>query len=80
MLSSPIILYDHPVIAAESQGSLFDVTEIDELLTLSILALPEEQKREMRHGDPRVRNLLARTESLTAGELLRLHGAEREFA
>src|SRR5262249_9350958 len=34
MLSSPIILQDHPEIAPESPGDLFDATEIDEILTL----------------------------------------------
>ena len=34
MLSAPIILYDYPQIAPESPGDLFDLTEIDELLTL----------------------------------------------
>ena len=34
MLSSPVILYDHAEIAAESAGQLFDSTEIDEILTL----------------------------------------------
>ena len=37
MLSSPIILYDYPQIAPESPGSLFDGTEIDEILSLRIL-------------------------------------------
>src|SRR5438045_1135385 len=34
MLSAPIILYDHPAVAPESAGDLFDLTEIAELLTL----------------------------------------------
>jgi hypothetical protein len=33
MLASPIILYDHPQVAPESPGDLFDATEIDEILT-----------------------------------------------
>ena len=31
VLSSPIILYDHPRIAPESPGDLFDATEIDQM-------------------------------------------------
>jgi hydrogenase maturation protease len=42
MLSSPIILYDYPKLAPESAGPLFDGTEIDEILTLSILTMTEE--------------------------------------
>ena len=34
--SSPIILYDHPAVAPESAGDLFDATEIDEILTLRV--------------------------------------------
>src|SRR4051812_29544661 len=41
MLSSPIILYDHPQVAAESQGDFFDGTEIDEMLTLRVLTLTD---------------------------------------
>jgi hydrogenase maturation protease len=48
MLASPIILYDYPQIAPESDGDLFDGTEINELLALRILTLTDEEKREMR--------------------------------
>jgi hypothetical protein len=79
MLSSPIILYDYPQIAAESPGDLFDATEIDEILTLRILTMTETEKAEMRATDPRGRALLDRTEALGAAELTRLHGAMREL-
>jgi hypothetical protein len=79
VLSSPIILPDHPQIAPESPGDLFDATEIDQMLVLNILSLTEEEKREMRDSDPRAREILDRTESLTEEELMRLHGAIREF-
>jgi hypothetical protein len=58
MLSSPIILYDYPKIAPESPGSLFDGTEIDEILTLRIMTLTDEEKQEMRQGDQRAREIL----------------------
>lgn len=77
MLSSPIILYDYPSIAPESPGNLFDGSEIDEILTLRILAMTEEEKREMAATDARGRALLHRTESLSPAELSRLHGAMR---
>jgi hypothetical protein len=77
MLSSPIILYDYPQIAAESAGSFFDGTEIDEMLTLRILTMTNEEKREMAATDPRTRELLDRTEAMTPAELARLHGALR---
>jgi hypothetical protein len=79
LLSSPIILQDYPEIAPESPGDLFDGAEIDGLLTLSILSLTDEEKREMRDSDPRAREILERTESLSPEELMRLHGAIREL-
>ncbi len=77
LLSSPIILYDYPQVAPESPGDLFDATEIDEILTLRILAMTDDEKREMAAIDPRARALLERTEALTAADMERLHGTLR---
>jgi hydrogenase maturation protease len=77
MLSSPIILYDYPQIAPESPGNLFDSTEIDEILSLRILTLTDEEKREMAGASEQARALLERTESLTPADWGRLHGALR---
>ena len=77
MLASPIILEDHPRIAPESPGDLFDGGEIDQLLVLNILAMTDEEKAEMRAADPRTRQILERTEALTPEQLMRLHGAIR---
>jgi hydrogenase maturation protease len=77
MLSSPIILYDYPQIAPESAGDLFDGTEIDEILTLRIMTLTEEEKREMRGADDRARRILERTESLPVEQFMKMHGAVR---
>jgi hypothetical protein len=79
LLSSPIILEDYPRVAPESPGDLFDGGEIDELLTLNILSLTDEEKREMRDSDPRAREILERTAALSAEQLLRLHGAVRDL-
>ncbi len=79
MLSSPIILYDYPQIAPESPGSLFDGTEIDEILTLRILTLTDEEKEEMRQGDERVREILERTEALSPEQFMKLHGVIRNL-
>lgn len=75
MLSSPIILYDYPQIAPESPGDLFDGMEIDEILTLRIMTLTDEEKREMRSADEYARRILERTETLPAEQLMKLHGA-----
>ncbi len=77
VLSSPIILYDHPELAAESPGELYDGTEIDEILTLRTLALSDAEKAEARATDPRAAALLDRVESMDAESMARLHGTIR---
>jgi hypothetical protein len=77
LLSSPIILYDYPQLAPESPGDLFDGTEIDEILTLRIMTLTDEEKRAAAATDNRVRELLSRTESLARDQLMSLHGTIR---
>jgi hypothetical protein len=77
MLSSPVILYDHPEVAAESAGDLFDATEIDEILTLRTLALTETEKRQARATDRRAADLIDRLDDLPPEMLDRMHGAIR---
>lgn len=77
MLAAPIILYDHPELAPESPGDLYDATEIDEILTLRTLALSDEEKRQARATDPRAAALIDRVEAMDAETLGRLHGAMR---
>ena len=77
MLASPIILYDYPEIAPESPGDLFDSTEIDEILTLRIMTMTDQEKREMRAVDERARKILERTELMSDDELLKMHGTLR---
>jgi hypothetical protein len=77
MLSSPIILCDHPQIAPESAGNLFDSTEIDEILSLRILTLTDDEKREMRQSDNRAREILERTENMPEEQFMKLHGVLR---
>jgi hypothetical protein len=77
MLSSPIILYDYPQIAPESPGNLFDGTEIDEILSLRILTMTDEEKQEMRQSDERTRQILERTETMPPEQFMKLHGVLR---
>ncbi|HVX11546.1 MAG TPA: hypothetical protein VHC22_10225 [Pirellulales bacterium] len=77
MLSSPIILYDFPQVAGESPGDLFDATEIDEILSLRVLTLSDDEKRQIRNSDDRAREILARTEMLSEDQFQKLHGAIR---
>jgi hypothetical protein len=80
VLASPIILEDHPQLAPESAGELFDSTEIDEILSLRILTLTDDEKAEMRGADERARAILDRTESLTQDDFMRMHGTLRSTA
>ena len=79
MLSSPIILYDYPQIAPESPGSLFDGTEIDEILSLRIMTLTDQEKHEIRQSDDRAREILDRTEQLPEEQFMKLHGVLRSL-
>ena len=78
-LASPIILYDYPEITPESPGDLFDGTEIDEILTLRIMTLTEEEKAMAGAIDERTRRMLQRTESLARQQLAGLHGTMRSL-
>ncbi len=80
VLSSPIILYDYPQIAEESQGDLFDGAEIDEILTLRIMTLTDDEKREMRGIDEHARRILERTENMPEEQLMKMHGAMKSVA
>ncbi|MEU3047876.1 hypothetical protein ABZ705_15395 [Streptomyces sp. NPDC006984] len=77
VLSSPIILDDHPAIAPESPGALYDATEIDEILALRTAALTDQEKREARGTDARAAAVIDLADSLPPEVLDRLHGAVR---
>jgi len=79
VLASPIILYDHPELAPESPGELYDGTEIDEILTLRTLALSDEEKQQARATDPRAAALIDRVEAMDAPAMERLHGTIRSL-
>jgi hypothetical protein len=77
MLAAPIILPEHPQIARESAGELFDGTEIDEILTLRTLALSDEEKAAARATDPRAAALIDRVDAMDAPTMEQLHGTIR---
>jgi hypothetical protein len=77
MLCSPIILYDHPVIAPESPADLYDSTEIDEILTLRTMVLTDDEKAEARATDPRAAALIDRVDTMSPEMMDKLHGAIR---
>jgi hypothetical protein len=73
VLSSPIVLYDFPAVAPQTAADAFDATEIDELLMLSVLSLPDAERAEACATDPRVRAIVERAERFGAHELGELH-------
>lgn len=77
MLVSPIILYDHPEIAEQSKGALYDSTEIDEILTLRIMTMTDEEKAAARATDPLAAQIIERCDSLSPEAMLNLHGVLR---
>jgi hypothetical protein len=79
MLSSPIILYDRPEIAAESRAGFCDSTEIDELLVLRTMTLTDEEKAEARATDERAAAIVDYADTIQPEIFERLHGAIRSL-
>jgi hypothetical protein len=78
VLVSPIILYDHPEIAEQSKGALFDSTEIDEILTLRIMTMTDEEKAAARATDALAARIVDRCDSMSPEAMLNLHGVLRD--
>ncbi len=78
MLISPIILYDHPEIAEQSDGALYDSCEIDEILTLRIMTMTDEEKAQARATDPLAAQIIDRCDTMSPEALLNLHGVLRD--
>ena len=74
IVGAAIVLPDHPQIAPESQGGLFDSTEIEEALLLHVLALSDAEREEIERQDPTVRAMVARAAAATPAEIIALHG------
>jgi hypothetical protein len=77
VLVSPIILYDHPEIAEQSNGALYDSTEIDEILTLRVMTMTDEEKAQARATDPLAAKIIDRCDSMSPEAMLDLHGVLR---
>jgi hypothetical protein len=77
ILVSPIILYDHPEIAEQSKGALYDSTEIDEILTLRVMTMTDEEKAQARATDPLAAQIIDRCDSMSPEAMLDLHGVLR---
>ncbi len=74
VVGAAIALPDHPQIAPESRGGLFDSTEIEEALLLHVQALSDSEREEIERQDPAVREMIARASAATPAEIVALHG------
>ena len=66
VVGAAIVLPDHPQIAPESRGGLFDSTEIEEALLLHVQALRDAEREEIEQQDPAVREMIARAAAVDA--------------
>ena len=74
VLGAAYMLPDHPQVAPESQGNMFDNTEIEEALMLHVRVLSDEERASIEGGDPAVREMVERAEAATSEDMLALHG------
>jgi len=72
VLGAAIMLPDHPQLAPESRGGMFDSTEIEEALLLHVMALSDAEREQAT--DPAVRAMIERVATTTPEELMALHG------
>lgn len=74
MLGAAIVLPDHPQIAPESRGDLFDGTEIEEALLLHLRALSDGERAQVAEQDPALREMLERALRTAPQDIAALHG------
>ena len=67
VLGAAVVLPDHPQLAPESRGSLFDGTEIEEALLLHVHSLSDAERAEIERGDPAVRAMVERANATEFG-------------
>ncbi len=78
LLISPIILYDRPEVAEQSNTALYDCTEIDEILTLRVMTMTDEEKAQARATDPRAARIIDQCDAMSPEDMARLHGVLRD--
>ena len=78
LLILPIILYDHPEVAEQSNTALYDCTEIDEILTLRVMTMTDEEKAQARATDPRAARIIDQCDTMSCEDMTRLHGVLRD--
>ncbi|WP_415822682.1 hypothetical protein, partial [Mycobacterium senriense] len=78
LLISPIILYDHPDVAEQSDTAMYDCTEIDEILTLRVMTMTDDEKAQARATDPRAARIIDECDAMSPEAMARLHGVLRD--
>ena len=71
VLGAAILLPDHPQLAPESRGALFDGTEIEEALLLHVHALSDAEREEIAQQDAAVREMVERALTSTPEDIVR---------
>ena len=74
VLGAAIMLPDHPELAPESLGNLFDNTEIEEALLLHVQTLSDEEREGIAEQDPAVQEMIERADKVSNDEMMSLHG------
>jgi hypothetical protein len=74
IVGAAIVLPDHPQIAPESRGSLFDSTEIEEALLLHVQVLSDDELADIEQQDPTIREMVNRAAAATPADIVALHG------
>ncbi len=75
VLGAAIVVPEHPELAPESLGNLFDNTEIEEALLLHVQVLSDDERESInQQNDPAVREMIERAEKTTGDEMMSLHG------
>ncbi len=77
VIGAAIVLPDHPKLAPQSRGNLFDGTEIEEALLLHVHALSDGERAAIGRQDPAVREMVERAAATTPEDLFDLHGVMR---
>jgi hypothetical protein len=78
LLISPIILYDHPEVAEQSNTALYDCTEIDEILILRVMTMTDDEKAQARATDPRAAQIIDQCDAVSPEAMASLHGVLRD--
>jgi hypothetical protein len=74
LLGATIVLPEHPELAPESLGNLFDNTEIEEALLLHVQVLSDGEREAIAEQDPAVKKMIDRAAATTPEQMETLHG------